>query len=405
MSTPTAELELLAGALINGVVSYNVCAVEELDPALKGGQGLVIKVYVMAGGKISCYYALKQPVDLSRLRGQAREAQVYFNLDPDEHVHLAFLVDVVRHEGVPLLVMEWAEKGSLEQWLAKQQARHVFCKGKPAMESRLMQQALELAIQLARGLNSLHTLRDSEGKPQPMVHQDLKPGNALFFGAVLKLIDFGLCCSAGDEGGEGGGLGRVDTAVGGTLKWMAPEQLRQWAETRRRRRQKQGSGKKRKPETSWDLWAFGLMLASMLNDEMAAAVQEYQRRAVGAVDTGDEEAMEQAAARMPSIAAEVIVGKAAALASSAEDAGMVAVWEQAAELLQRCFDADAAARVSAMEGEEQLQQAYAVLTGKRYPSSEQLPVQQRSSTLDVFRLFKPREREARFHRLVLGDAA
>ena len=69
------------------------------------------------------------------------------------------------------------------------------------------------------------------------------------------------------------------------------------------------------------------------------------------------------------------------------------------------ISADAAARVSAMEGEEQLQQAYAVLTGKRYPSSEQLPVQQRSSTWDVFRLFKPREREARFHRLVLGDAA
>ena len=38
--------------------------------------------------------------------------------------------------------------------------------------------------------------------------------------------------------------------------------------------------------------------------------------------------------------------------------------------VQRCFDADAAARVSAMEGEEQLQQAYAVLTGKRYAADD-----------------------------------
>jgi ankyrin repeat protein/serine/threonine protein kinase len=393
MNVPTARLKLTHGTQVKGVITYIVCADEEQGLSLKGGQGLVIKVCNATG----TYFAMKQPNDLSRLRGQAREAQVYFNLDPNKHVHLAFLVDVVRYKGVPLLVLEWADKGSLEQWLAQEH---------PLLE------AVELAIQLARGLQSLHLLCDSEGKPQPMVHKDLKPGNVLLFGAVLKLIDFGLCCSAaGNSGAEGGGsgLGTVDTVGGGTLKWMAPEQLLQWVESRRRRRQTQTQrNSKRKPEPSWDMWAFGLLVASMLNSEMTKAVQEYQRRALGSVDMDDEKMMEQAAAQMPSIALEEIVGKAAALASSTEDASTASALSTATELLRQCFDADTIKRASAMDSEEQLQQVYALLTGTRYPSSEHLSIQWREASeaatrADVTTVFKAREREARFYQLVLGD--
>jgi ankyrin repeat protein len=155
------------------------------------------------------------------------------------------------------------------------------------------------------------------------------------------------------------------------------------------------------------MWAFGLLLALMLNDEMADAVREYQRQAVGSVDMRGEEAMSQAAVRMPGIAVDVIVGKAEALASGAKDTGVSAVWGKVVGLLRRCFDAESSVRASAMECEEELQQVYTALAGegKRYPSSDRLPRRMRERLLDLFRMFKPREREARYHQLALGDWA
>ena len=154
------RLELRARMAVEGVVSYNVCDDGEQDPKLRGGQGLVVKAYTIAAGskKPSDYFALKQPLDPGRLRGHKREAQVYFNLDPNEHPHLAFLADVVGHEGTPLLVMEWAD-ADLGRWLEQQQKKMwQRAQGNARMVSMLMQMSAGFGIQLARGLVCLHGL-------------------------------------------------------------------------------------------------------------------------------------------------------------------------------------------------------------------------------------------------------
>ena len=163
---------LSAGTCLEGVVTYTICSEAEQDRNLKGGQGQVYKAYCStAGTDERDHFAVKSPVDPKRLGGLAREAQVYFNIDPRKAPHLAFLSDVVRHEGVPLLVMEWADRGSLSDYLPKQQQVLDRCPPDrlPQMQKALTKQALAYAIQIARGLVSLHGTLG-------MVHQDLKPG-------------------------------------------------------------------------------------------------------------------------------------------------------------------------------------------------------------------------------------
>ena len=154
---------------MHGVVSYIICDDDEQDPSLRGGQGQVLKVYCdgsdgTGGRKRVRDFAVKRPVDPARMRGLAREAQVYFNIDPSEAEHLAFLSDVLNHKGVPLLVMEWADKGSVKDWLKKQPKQPL-----PQMAKPLLIRALGYCIQIARGLVSLHEILK-------MVHHDLKPG-------------------------------------------------------------------------------------------------------------------------------------------------------------------------------------------------------------------------------------
>ena len=163
---------LSAGTSLDGVVTYYICSDEEQDRNLKGGQGQVYKAYCKTfGSDERDHFAVKSPVDPKQLGGLAREAQVYFNIDPRKAPHLAFLNDVVRHEGVPLLVMEWADRGSLSDYLLKQQQVLDRCPSDrlPQMQKALTKQALAYAIQIARGLVSLHGTLG-------MVHQDLKPG-------------------------------------------------------------------------------------------------------------------------------------------------------------------------------------------------------------------------------------
>ena len=81
------------------------------------------------------------------------------------------------------------------------------------------QQAINIGEQLARGLIAAHGQR--------IIHRDLKPGNLrLTPENLLKILDFGLAqlFLAPVRGADAETLTRLH-AFGGTLPYMAPEQL------------------------------------------------------------------------------------------------------------------------------------------------------------------------------------
>jgi hypothetical protein len=119
------DATLANGAELDGIFTYTITDITaNRDPkANKGGQG---KVYQASVGRSDSdeltYYAVKAAGSGGAQADLRREAEVMFALDPARVPHLALLNDVVRHPktGQALLVTEWAEKGSLRDWLGKQ---------------------------------------------------------------------------------------------------------------------------------------------------------------------------------------------------------------------------------------------------------------------------------------------
>jgi Tol biopolymer transport system component len=193
------------------------------------------------------------PERLARFETEARAAG-QLN-DPNVLV----VYDVGAHDGAPYLVTELLEGESLRERLA---------------EGALpLRKALDLAVQIVRGLAAAHA--------RGIVHRDLKPEN-LFVTADgrIKILDFGLARVATDP--------KVDAAAAtvlqatnpgvvlGTVGYMSPEQVRaQPADARS------------------DLFAFGAILYEMLTggrafqrdssaDTMAAILREDPPEMAGA---------------------------------------------------------------------------------------------------------------------------
>ncbi len=97
-------------------------------------------------------------------------------------------------------------------------------------------EAVDVAIQMARGLGAAHE--------RGILHRDVKPGNVMLTGeGTVKLLDFGLAKMADV------GVTRPGTTPG-TLAYMSPEQVQGEALDRRT-----------------DLWSLGVVLYEMLTGE------------------------------------------------------------------------------------------------------------------------------------------
>ena len=102
--------------------------------------------------------------------------------------------------------------------------------------------ALEIAHQVALGLNAVHELRAPDGSSLDLVHRDVSPQNILIgFDGVVRVTDFGIAKAWGRQ---------TQTTTGilkGKAGYLAPEQLRF-----------------EDPDRRTDLFSFGVVLAEML---------------------------------------------------------------------------------------------------------------------------------------------
>lgn len=162
------------------------------------------------GGMGTVYRArdtnLNRPVALKLLRrefseneehlaGFEREAKITASIT---HPHVVKVFSFGSAHGIYYIAMELVDKGSLDDLMS--------------LQKRVAElQALEVAIQVAEGLNA--------ALQRGLIHRDVKPGNILFADArTAKITDFGLAMLM-DQGTDSTG------EVWGTPYYVAPEKL------------------------------------------------------------------------------------------------------------------------------------------------------------------------------------
>ncbi len=132
-----------------------------------GGMGVVYGGSDLALGRPVAVKTLRlvSPEDAMRLRREARTAAAV------SHPHLASIYGIETWQGVPMLILELLEGGTLAQRIERE---------------RLSQNAaVDLGIAMADGLAQLHCA--------DILHRDIKPSNIGFTrDGVPKLMDFGI---------------------------------------------------------------------------------------------------------------------------------------------------------------------------------------------------------------------
>ncbi len=173
--------------------------------------------------------------DPSRLERFEREAKALATLN---HANLAGIYGVEEQDGSRYLVMEYVEGEDLADRLDR---------GPLPLD-----EALELAVQIAAGVESAHEAG--------IVHRDLKPANIkLTPEGKAKVLDFGLA-RADESGTSSSGISldgatmtaaqqspTIEGTILGTAAYMSPEQARG-----------------RRVDKRTDIWSYGVVLYEML---------------------------------------------------------------------------------------------------------------------------------------------
>ncbi|MBI2186927.1 MAG: serine/threonine-protein kinase [Acidobacteria bacterium] len=197
--------------------------------------------------------------DPERLRRFAQEARAAAALN---HPNIVAVHDIGLHDGVPFIVMELLEGGTLRERLGKAAtgshgssgsggvAAHTAAEQRGERGGLGMRRALDYATQCARGLAAAHA--------RQITHRDLKPENLFITtDGRLKILDFGvakLTQAAPPPTGDTTTSGTAPGILLGTVGYIAPEQARGQAVDHRA-----------------DIFAFGAILYEMLTGRQAFA--------------------------------------------------------------------------------------------------------------------------------------
>jgi eukaryotic-like serine/threonine-protein kinase len=179
-------------------------------PLGSGGAGHVFRARDTRLGRAVAIKVLTTSVaaDAAALRDRLqREARAISQL---AHPHICTLYDIgVTPDGVSFLVMELLEGETLEQTLARGPLP--------------LAQAMTYAAEIAGAVGAAHRAG--------IVHGDLKPGNVMVTKGGVKLLDFGLAterapvmAATPDQVTRTTAVG-PNTAITGTLQYLAPEQI------------------------------------------------------------------------------------------------------------------------------------------------------------------------------------
>ena len=171
------------------------------------GQGGIASVYRVRHVELGSIFALKlldvqRPQLCARLlaEGRAQASLV--------HPNVVRVSDVLTHEDMPVLIMEFVEGPTLDQLLEQ--------RGRLPLD-----QLLDLSVGITRGLRAAHTAG--------LVHRDLKPGNVLVArtadGLLPKIADFGLVKVLREDRRTVRSATQAGITMGTPL-FMAPEQIR-----------------------------------------------------------------------------------------------------------------------------------------------------------------------------------
>jgi WD40 repeat protein/serine/threonine protein kinase len=262
--------------------------------------------------------------------------------------------------GVPRIFSEYADAGTLSDWIA---SGRLYKGG----QSKALKRILDLAIQFARGLHYAHE--------RGVIHQDVKPLNALMWeDGTLKVTDFGLARARKEAGLEeptgesAAGKRSVMVSVGGmTPAYCSPEQA---------------AGENLSRYT--DTWSWAVSVLEMVTGEVTwlsgavagAALEDFLKH--GPTDENGE-------ADLPPMPADV------------------------AALLRRCFQFDPGARPRTLEEcAAALMKVYRAITGEPYPrpapkAAGDTPDALNNRALSMLDLGKPDEAEAFFNRALELD--
>jgi len=258
--------DLLDGNLIGKRVShYRV-----LEVLGGGGMGLVYKAEdIKLGRRVALKFLphelTEDPLALGRFEREARAASAL------DHPNICTVYEFSEYEHKPFIAMQLLEGQTLRELIENSAETATAAQSGVPKVSLSYKTTLDLALQIARGLNAAHE--------KGILHRDIKPANIFVTNrGEAKILDFGVAKLV--EGSDSShvadsipnaeappgcsdlSLTRTGAAVG-TASYMSPEQVR---------------GEKLDART--DLFSFGLVLY-----EMATGRQAFAGKTAEAVHT------------------------------------------------------------------------------------------------------------------------